>query len=1271
LRRFLEAGGQVGLDLLAVDWEDTPLGDPDDWPYALRNTVRILLTSKFAMWMAWGPELTFICNDAYRRDTLAKKYPWALGKPASEVWSEIWGDIEPRIRSVMETGEATWDEQLQLFLERSGYVEETYHTFSYSPLLDDDNEIQGMLCVVKEVTDEVIAARRMSTLGGLGTRSSDLTESETIASACRHLAANPWSLPFTLTYLFDGDGRSASLAGVTGFPRAHPAAPDRIVVGDPDAVWPVDQLLRAEPVVVDELLSRFDGLPTGRWTEPPEKAVVVPLLQPGQSSPYGFLVVGANRYRPLDESYLSFLRLIAGHLAGAITDARAYEFERQRAETLAELDRAKTDFFTNISHEFRTPLTLMLGPTEDALADESEPLPEGQRRRVTLVHRNGQRLLNLVNSLLDFSRLASGQLRSRFEPVDLARSTSELAAMFVSATERAGLRLTVDCPPLSGTAYVDQEHWAKIVLNLMSNALKYTFEGGITVSLTEEDGEAVLSVTDTGVGIPESELPHLFERFHRVPDAQSRTFEGSGIGLALVAELAALHGGTATAESAPGAGSTFRVRIPLGAGHLPADQLALPGEEGTDAPTGMRWNEPADGAQGLVAEALRWLDAPQHVGTPAASTGADRGRVLVVEDNPDMREYVAGLLSEDYLVATAGDGLEALDRLQEFRPDLVLTDVMMPRLDGFGLLARMHEDPALTGIPVIMLSARAGDEGTVEGLEAGADDYLVKPFSARELRARVRVNMELDRNRRVRETLERSGSLLDQAQRLAGLGSWEVDLSTGKLTASDEVYRIYRRSREEFDRLGYAGVVDGLVHPDDRATVHAAIEGARRGTLVRYEVRIEVAPGEERVVSVRGEVVAEQDGRPRVVRGSIQDVTEQRRAEQALASASALREAAAREHSIADELQRSLLPERSFDLEHLDVATYYRAGVEGTQVGGDWYDIIELGAGRTALVVGDVMGRGVTAAAGMGQLRSAVRAFAKLDLPATEVLEYLDAIVQDLGRDQIVTCLYAVFDSTDQTLQYANAGHLPLLLTRPGQPPEKLEAAGPPLGTGFFGQATERVQLSPGCTVAFYTDGLVERRERDIDTGIEALAEQLEMLSGSELSTLPETLVGALLPDGPDDDIAILVARVNQEPFAAALHHRLGHDEPAVSNARRIVTDNLREWGVPEETIDEVVLMASELVTNAFLHGRPPIDLRLHSTGNEITFEVQDRAPYRPRRRRAEEDDENGRGLQIVAILADRWGSRATGTGKSVWCTLAYAAEESDEPSRGPMADQS
>ncbi len=370
-----------------------------------------------------------------------------------------------------------------------------------------------------------------------------------------------------------------------------------------------------------------------------------------------------------------------------------------------------------------------------------------------------------------------------------------------------------------------------------------------------------------------------------------------------------------------------------------------------------------------------------------------------------------------------------------------------------------------------------------------------------------------------------------------------------------------------------------------------------------------------------------------------------------MAAAAALEQTAAREHAIADELQRSLLPQQTFDIEHLEVATFYRAGVEGTQVGGDWFDVIELGAGRTAFVVGDVMGRGVGAAASMGQLRSAVRTLAKLDLPPAEALEYADAIVTDLATDQIVTCVYAVFDSTDRTLRIANAGHLPPLLTLPGAEVVRLGSAGPPLGAGVFGLPTEEVRLERDAMVAFYTDGLVERRGRDIDVGIDALADLLAQHASAPVEGLPERLVEALLPHGPDDDIAMLLARVSSEPFVAAMSARLEATDSAVADVRRMVDRHLREWQVPENERREIVLMASELVTNAITHGRPPIDLRMHRTGHEVVLEVQDRVLYRPRRHRAEHDDEHGRGLQIVSVLADAWGSRPTGTGKSVWFT--------------------
>jgi signal transduction histidine kinase/DNA-binding response OmpR family regulator/serine phosphatase RsbU (regulator of sigma subunit) len=1113
----LRGGGEVGADLLAVDWAATSLGPPERWPQSLTTVVSIVLGSRFSMWMAWGPELTFFCNDAYRRDTLGAKHPWALGRPASEVWAEIWPDIGPRIEQVMRTGMATWDEALLLFLERSGYPEETYHTFSYSPLADDDGQIVGMLCVVSEDTERVIAERRLETLRALGAGTTSLrSEAEALAAARVPLEAGGRDLPFSLVYLQD-DGGVLRLASSTGVEPGHPVAP--LVL---DATSPYTTT-GAEPTAV--ALSAREDLPTGGWPGPPTHAAVVPFPpQGGRDRPDGVLVAGLNPFRPFDEGYRTFAELIAGQLSAAIASARTLEAERERAEKLAELDRAKTAFFTNVSHELRTPLTLLLGPSEDALTDTDEPLGPTQRRRVEVIDRNAQRLLKLVNTLLDLSRLESGRTVARYEPVELGDYTAELASMFESAVRRAGLTLEIDCARTPAPAYVDREMWAKVVLNLLSNALKFTFEGAVAVRLHATDGDVVLTVADTGVGIPPEEQPRLFDRFHRVSGAASRSHEGSGIGLALVAELAALHGGRASVQSTPGEGSAFTVALPLGRDHLPADQVADDAAGGDTAG--------GDQAEAFVAEALRWLDGDADGATALPSApGGDRARILVADDNADMRRYVADLLTGDHDVLAAPDGAAALELARRDPPDLILTDVMMPNLDGFGLLRALRADPATMTIPVVMLSARAGEDGTVEGLEAGADDYLVKPFAARELQARVRSNLELDRVRRARDQLDRSQALLDQAQRLADVGSWEVDMATGQIDASDHYLRMLGLDAAEFHALGRDEAIARLVHPDDGARLQEALLAGLDGAPIALEIRLRPRGDGERLARVIGEVVRDGSGRPKVLRGSVQDITRQRAAELALATATAEREAAAREHRIADELQRSLLPPRSFDPEHLEVATYYRAGAEGTQVGGDWYDIIELPRGRTALVIGDVMGRGVHAAAVMGQLRAAVRAYAHLDLAPGAILMHLDGVVQDLDADQIVTCVYAIHDPDAGTLTYASAGHLPPVLAPPGAPAVVLgEGGGPPLGSGVTDApiAEGTVALAPGATLALYTDGLVERRDQDITNDIQRCADALVAAAQDrvDVAALPEHLVATLAPGGPSDDVAILIARV-------------------------------------------------------------------------------------------------------------------------------------------------
>ncbi|MDI5964976.1 SpoIIE family protein phosphatase [Streptantibioticus silvisoli] len=739
----------IGRDLALVDWAaTTPLGDPDSWPQSLKTAVSILLSSKFPMWMAWGPDLTFFCNAAYRRDTLGRKYPWALGRPASEVWAEIWNDIGPRIDTVLTTGESTWDQALLLFVERSGYQEESYHTFSYSPLRDDTAQVVGMLCVVSEETERVIGERRMATLRDLGSDPSVVrTEQEMLDFARRQLSRNPADLPFTLTYLFQEDG-SAQLAAATGIRAGHLAAARTLPQGS-EAVWPAAAPARGEPALVALDGAAFTDLPTGEWAEAPREALVVPLRQQG-GAPYGFMVVGLNRYRTLDDAYRGFVELIAGHVATGVASARSYQAQQRRAEELTELDRAKTTFFSNISHEFRTPLALIMGPVEE-LRDRLTGADPGVREELEVIHRNGLRLGKLVNTLLDFSRIEAGRMQASYEPVDLATVTAELASVFRSAVDRAGLEFQVDCSPLPEPVFIDRSMWEKVVLNLLSNALKFTFDGSIRVAVRAGDGAAVVTVTDTGIGVAADEMPRLFERFHRIENARSRSNEGSGIGLALVKELVGLHGGEIDAASTEGRGTRFTIRLPFGSAHLPAGVL-LPRADGGAAPA---VTDP------FVQEALRWLPGEEIATAPAgvksaadgcadapASGSSLRAEVLVADDNADMREYLSRLLrGAGYRVSTVDDGRQALEAVRAKAFDLVVSDVMMPHLDGLALVAALRGDQRTASLPVLLLSARAGQEASIEGLQAGADDYLVKPFAAAELLARVRANIELARLR--------------------------------------------------------------------------------------------------------------------------------------------------------------------------------------------------------------------------------------------------------------------------------------------------------------------------------------------------------------------------------------------------------------------------------------------------------------------------------------------------------------------------------------------
>jgi signal transduction histidine kinase/CheY-like chemotaxis protein len=757
----------------AFDWSSTPLGPSSAWPDSLKAVVRIVLTSGFPMWMAWGPELTFLYNDAYARTTLGKKHPQALGQPAYEVWHEIWKDIGPLIDQVMESGETCWEEVLLLILERNGYAEETYHTFSYSPLAGPDGNVAGMLCVVIEDTVRVIGERQLSALSTLAAALAGTITEQDVFSAIERGVTSQKDMPCTLTYLFDEDGNELRLVAKTGFESDHPAA-CLIISAEPKAApWPIHSLLAANrAITLEDLAAYFPDLPPGCWDKPPARARLVPITRQGQEKPVGVFIAALNPYRQLDATYSGFLDLVAGQIAASITNAKAYEEERQRAESLAELDRAKTAFFSNVSHELRTPLTLILGPIEDAITNATPP----SSGALEMLHRNALRLLKLVNGLLDFVRIEAGRLRAAYEATDLSLLTAQLASVFRSAVERARLKLVVDCPPLPRPVYVDREMWEKIVLNLLSNALKSTFEGEIKVTVRSTETEAQLKVTDTGTGISESDLPHLFQRFRRIDGARRRSHEGSGIGLALVQELVEMHGGFIGVESELGKGTTFSITLPFGQKHLTHGRVVSEGE----SPIALQGS-----AVTYVQEAMGWLpdrDRLKRDITPAATgDGAQitapqypaqsKPEILLVDDNADMREYVLGLLGWRFNVVPAENGMQALELAASHAPDLVLTDVMMPEMDGFGLLAQLRENPSTRSIPVIMLSARAGEEARIEGMDAGADDYLTKPFTARELVARVESQLKLARVRK--EAIEQEAALtreIYQAKQFA----WEA-----------------------------------------------------------------------------------------------------------------------------------------------------------------------------------------------------------------------------------------------------------------------------------------------------------------------------------------------------------------------------------------------------------------------------------------------------------------------------------------------------------------
>jgi signal transduction histidine kinase len=536
--------GEMGKLIRSMNWSKTPLGPLDSWPQSLRTTVSLCLASNFPISIAWGPNRTQIYNDGYW-PICGAKHPHSMGQDFKECWFSAWPAIGDAFERASR-GETAFLVNQRMFLDRHGFLEETFFTFSFSPIRDETGGVAGLFHPVTELTQQSIAERRLQVLRDVADKASDAKSVSLACEMITHtLGQHGLDVPFALLYLVEDDCKRAVLAGSAGL-KLDSVCPTIIDLKQGGASsWCLGEAAACRQIVeIVDVEDRLGSLKCGPYPERPHAAFVLPIAVSGMTHPIALLVVGASSRRPLDEPYRTFYAMLREAVTNALTNARTYEEERKRSEALAELDRAKTAFFSNVSHEFRTPLTLMLGPVGDILSDKTEDLAPRHRDRLEIVYRNSLRLQKLVNSLLDFSRIEAGRVQACYEPTDLAALTSELASNFRSACEKAGLKLIVDCTKLDEPVYVDRDMWEKITLNLLSNAFKYTLEGEIAICVHQSNETAELVVRDTGVGIPEEEMPKLFERFHRVEGTRGRTQEGSGIGLALVQELVRLHGGT-------------------------------------------------------------------------------------------------------------------------------------------------------------------------------------------------------------------------------------------------------------------------------------------------------------------------------------------------------------------------------------------------------------------------------------------------------------------------------------------------------------------------------------------------------------------------------------------------------------------------------------------------------------------------------------------------------------------------------------------------------
>jgi signal transduction histidine kinase/DNA-binding response OmpR family regulator len=751
-----------------LDWSTTALGPRDSWPALLRLLVDLCLDSEFPVQISWGPELLVLYNDAYIPLLGAEKHPWALGRPASEVGPHLWSASEQHQHEVMLTGRPYHSGDQRVIINRHGYPEEAYFTFSLSAIRDTDGTIVGLFNAITETTQHLLYERRLQVLRRLGAVS--ITADVSLASTCRAavevIGRTRESVPFLAVFLQDHPGQAPRRVAGYGFDETA-AAGCELVEPAPTNGPVLEVMEHGGTVLVSVLRERYPGVfaPGPLGPLEPDQAFVLPVILLGTRKPTGVLVIGVNPYWRPDEAYTAFAAMAARQLGVMITDAVSYQNERKRQVALAELDRVRGEFFQNVSHELRAPLTMLLAPLQDILDEPGVVLPAAARDTVATSLRAADRLQRVVDALLDTSRTESGALIPNREEIDLTSVTADLVEGYQPAVEgRLNLRLDIPTEPLR--AYVDRMMWTTIVNNLVNNALKFTPAGEVAVSLSGDDSQVVLTVTDTGVGIARDEQAEIFQRFHRASNSDQQP--GSGIGLSLVAEMTAAHGGSVEVDSEPGVGSQFVVRLPRHDG----------------APAAVELIETAE---------------PQPDEEPAAN----RPRLLIIEDEPDLRRYLIKLFTKDgYAVEAAADAATAFTSLERTAPDLVITDVMLRGESGLDILTALRQDERMDRLPVVVLTARADAETAIGAFAAGADDFVVKPFNSAELLARVRAHHQMSQVRDMAvDAAESTVGQLRQALRTNRTTGTAVGIVMTRYELDAErAFQVLKRSSQQSNR---------------------------------------------------------------------------------------------------------------------------------------------------------------------------------------------------------------------------------------------------------------------------------------------------------------------------------------------------------------------------------------------------------------------------------------------------------------------------------------